>query len=1021
MIPSSVNRCPPISCVLGESPSVFSNKQRLSNASCIQLHRKSEMTIVGNGVGGPLKILLAIGIASTAITSSAAVLPRLDNGERLTISAIGTSETASSTWLNELGAWLNSQYPGKVTLNNEAISGTNSTSGINVQLPAALKHNPDVVFIEFAMNDTGAMTVEQSKANLQTMINTIKQWAADQDKAVDIIIQTMNNEPWSGYRPELPAYYQGYREVAAANRLLLIDHYPNWLNLFNSEPDHATWKSYMDSIGVHPNALGVEKIILPEIQRALKSQVPEPSTRSSTVIGLLGLSFCAWVKRRKKSSIQHSAIAVGIALLTTIASLVTTVNGQDIENTTPTSPQAPRVEKAVTAFRFGPGQWMPDDRWRELLAMFEKYKGVTDELALFTSATGIPSPLETMQQRCPILAKRISEARALGYRVGIDVTATLGHLEEHVSYAIKGDYRGMVDSSGRVAQGMYCPNDPGIHAYISALYKMLAETDPDFIWSDDDLRMASHGVQTPCFCEGCLEIFAKECGKKYTREELWHALNVGSEEERVALRNLATEPAKERMAIRKAWLVHNVATINRVLAVIERAVHEVKPEMPIGCMTHLRFYCGNGFAEYAKTVGGPNATPVYWRPGAGFYNDFTPLHLFRKSHTLGQQVSLLPPSVVTIESEVENYPYQRVMKSCNMTAVEAASHIAAGCTGTAFAVLPFNSEPIAEYEPMFERLHQVRPFLDRMAKTFGRTPPVGVWSAWKKDAALVADVLHGDWFGRTAWPWGRDDSEVIEVGVPAAYSQDNAKVTLLNRQSVSMFSKEELTRILSSGVYMDVDAMAGLNEKGLQELIGMDVGQAFHTDCVEENVAHPLNGPFARRCRDVHQSMWSEPAYQLKLVDPKAQTITRLVDFTGVEKAAASMAVFENRLGGRICVSSYYPWTWLATENKMTQMRSVLRWLSRDQLPAFVESYHRAVLWARPLEDGRLAIALFNASYDPANKLTLLLRTQSATINVVDMAMNEQTIQTSGDDGPYRRFVLSPIEPWNVRLVVTNQ
>ena len=399
------------------------------------------------------------------------------------------------------------------------------------------------------------------------------------------------------------------------------------------------------------------------------------------------------------------------------------------------------------------------------------------------------------------------------------------------------------------------------------------------------------------------------------------------------------------MALRKAWLTHNVATINRLLATIERAVHEVKPGIPIGMMTHLRFYCGNGFAEYAKTLAGPNGTPVYWRPGAGFYNDFTPLQLFQKSHTLGQQVSLLPPSVVTIESEVENYPYQRLRKSCNMTALEAASHIAAGCTGTAFATLPFDSEPIAEYEPMFERLQQVRPFLDRMAKTFSRTPPVGVWSAWKKDAALVADVFGGDWFDRTAWPFGRGDAEVFELGVSTAYSQDNAKVVLLNAQSVAMFSKEELTRILSSGVYMDAEALAAVKEKGLHDLTGMDVGQAFHIDCVEENLAHPLNGPLAGRLRNVHQSFWSEPAYELKLVDPKAQPLARMVDFLGVEKAANSIAVFENRLGGRICVSGYYPWTWLATTNKSTQMKSVMRWLG-DQLPAYVESYHKAVLWA---------------------------------------------------------------------------
>ena len=53
---------------------------------------------------------------------------------------------------------------------------------------------------------------------------------------------------------------------------------------------------------------------------------------------------------------------------------------------------------------------------------------------------------------------------------------------------------------------------------------------------------------------------------------------------------------------------------------------------------------------------------------------------------MGRQVSALPDWVVTIQSEIENFPYHRLKKSAHITALEAASHIAAGCTGAAFNV-----------------------------------------------------------------------------------------------------------------------------------------------------------------------------------------------------------------------------------------------------------------------------------------------------------------------------------------------
>lgn len=258
------------------------------------------------------KIAFALAVLLTATTGFGRELhfmSKLKKGENVTISAIGTSLTAAdcSSWVAKLGTWLNATYPKQVTMDDEGISGSASShtswyasdvSGIGVQLPAALKHSPDAVFIEFAINDCSTdvgISLALSKQNLQTMIDTIHSWAATNNKTVDVVIQTMSNDPLSGLRPNLAAYEQGYREVAAANNLLLIDHFPTWTKLYAA--DQATWLSYVPD-HVHPNALGTDKIILPEIQAAL-TQTPEPNTKALALSALIAMTGYACHKRRQ--------------------------------------------------------------------------------------------------------------------------------------------------------------------------------------------------------------------------------------------------------------------------------------------------------------------------------------------------------------------------------------------------------------------------------------------------------------------------------------------------------------------------------------------------------------------------------------------------------------------------------------------------------------------------------------------------------------------------------------------------
>ena len=168
------------------------------------------------------------------------------------------------------------------------------------------------------------------------------------------------------------------------------------------------------------------------------------------------------------------------------------------------------------------------------------------------------------------------------WRPGINVLATMGHHEENLPNSLNEPWQRVMGPDGRTCLGSYCPAQPEFIDYARKLHSMMAQTNPDFIWIDDDVRLAGHKpVQFACFCDLCLRQFSEQVGQRYTRESLVAAFDGGS--------------LDDRLRLRRAWLEHNRRVIDVLFRNIEGAVHEVKPGLPIGFTTGDRFYEGYGF------------------------------------------------------------------------------------------------------------------------------------------------------------------------------------------------------------------------------------------------------------------------------------------------------------------------------------------------------------------------------------------------------------------------------------------
>ena len=192
----------------------------------------------------------------------------------------------------------------------------------------------------------------------------------------------------------------------------------------------------------------------------------------------------------------------------------------------PNTAQAARASRApapdtLVAFRISNEQWQREDRFGELLDFFRRQPGTADELAFFTSSTHPPLPLAEIEGRTERLQGLMRRVRAEGMRAGINLLATMGHHEENLDDSLDTPWQRVVDPHLRESRGSFCPAGDELRAYAAQVYRALARAEPDFIWIDDDVRLAGHmPIGFTCFCAGCLARFGRQIGRAFDRESL---------------------------------------------------------------------------------------------------------------------------------------------------------------------------------------------------------------------------------------------------------------------------------------------------------------------------------------------------------------------------------------------------------------------------------------------------------------------------------------------------------------------
>jgi lysophospholipase L1-like esterase len=222
--------------------------------------------------------------AAVLVPEQAEFVRRLASGTQQRIVLYGTSLTANGAWVSQFPSAVESAYPGLATWINSGGSGQASSWGVTNLQTKVIDQDPDVVFIEFSMNDA-AETLNVSRAQAIANLTTMRSGILAAHPDCEIILQVMNpadHQPGDTFnaRVNLALYQQDYRDFAAANGLLCIDHAPAFAALYDK--GSPAYRVHVPD-GIHPSANGWSLFMTPVLLQALGIPVESAVVPASVI------------------------------------------------------------------------------------------------------------------------------------------------------------------------------------------------------------------------------------------------------------------------------------------------------------------------------------------------------------------------------------------------------------------------------------------------------------------------------------------------------------------------------------------------------------------------------------------------------------------------------------------------------------------------------------------------------------------------------------------------------------------
>ena len=315
-----------------------------------------------------------------------------------------------------------------------------------------------------------------------------------------------------------------------------------------------------------------------------------------------------------------------------------------------------------------------------------------------------------------------------------------------------------------------------------------------------------------------------------------------------------------------------------------------------------------------------------------------------------------------------------------------------------------------ELDPLYDAIAQNRSDWDKMEQYARGLTGVGFYPAVSSKYDQRRPLHNGQSFFTTYDEAPNHNAmqtySLCHVGVPLTMDVKNAYGAVFVGDLPDGYTDEELLGFLKKSVIVDHTALKAFERRGLGKYFGVrTVGDEIQDSAAEYYTDCEFNKGFENVARDVHPAFYGGGACLLEAFSPGVIPLSVLKD-PKFRELGLGAALYENELGGRVCVFGYAAYQKIDSLGKLVQIRNVERFLTGNgELTWFIEPC-LAAQFVR--SNGKKTMAtIINLSLDPLNNEHFSIRgAQKARL----LKNGAESYITADADGVFSLPVLLPFE-----------